>query len=51
MKEAGIGLLLAIVIDVTIVRLLLLPATMTLLGRANWWPGTRRERVPGRQIS
>lgn len=51
MKEAGIGLLLAVVIDVTIVRLLLLPATMTLLGRANWWPGTRRERVPGRQIS
>lgn len=45
MKEAGIGLLLAVVIDVTIVRLLLLPATMTLLGRVNWWPGRRREQA------
>jgi putative drug exporter of the RND superfamily len=41
-KQTGIGLALAVAVDVTIVRLLLLPAAMTLLGRANWWaPGTR----------
>jgi len=36
MKEVGIGMTLAIVLDVTIVRGLLLPALMTLLGRFNW---------------
>ncbi|MBD5784809.1 MMPL family transporter [Cellulosimicrobium terreum] len=39
MKEVGIGLAVAVLLDVTIVRGLLLPATMTLLGRWNWWPG------------
>jgi RND superfamily putative drug exporter len=37
-KEIGLGLVLAIVLDATVVRMLLVPATMTLLGRANWWP-------------
>ena len=36
MKEVGVGMVLAIVLDVTIVRGLLLPALMTLLGRYNW---------------
>jgi RND superfamily putative drug exporter len=36
-KAMGVGLTLAIVIDATIVRTLLVPATMKLLGRANWW--------------
>lgn len=31
------ALLLAVVIGATVVRALLVPATMTLLGRANWW--------------
>lgn len=35
----GVGLTTAIVVDVTLVRLLLLPATMALLGHWNWWPG------------
>jgi RND superfamily putative drug exporter len=39
-KLTGIGMIIALVIDVTIVRALLVPATMRLLGRANWWaPG------------
>lgn len=39
-KEIGVGMTVAVVIDVTIVRGLLLPASMTLLGRWNWWrPG------------
>jgi RND superfamily putative drug exporter len=36
-KMFGIGLATAIFIDATIVRLLLLPAVMELLGGANWW--------------
>ena len=39
-KMIGVAMLIAIVIDATIVRLLLVPATMRLLGRANWYaPG------------
>ncbi len=37
MKEMGVGLAVAVLIDATIVRGLLLPATMTLLGRWNWY--------------
>lgn len=44
MKEIGIGMVVAVVVDVTLVRGLLLPAVMTLLGRANWWPGSGRAR-------
>ena len=36
-KMFGLGLATAIFIDATIVRLILVPATMTLLGDANWW--------------
>ena len=40
LKEIGFGLALAIAVDATIVRIVLVPATMELLGRANWWlPG------------
>jgi RND superfamily putative drug exporter len=37
MKEMGIGLAVAVLIDATIVRAVLLPATMKLLGEANWY--------------
>ncbi|MFC3688761.1 MMPL family transporter [Aquipuribacter hungaricus] len=40
-KEVGVGMALAVLLDVTLVRGVLLPATMTLLGRWNWWPGAR----------
>jgi len=36
-KAIGIGLAIAILIDATIVRLLIVPSVMRLLGRANWW--------------
>ncbi len=39
-REIGVGMTLAVLLDVTVVRGLLLPATMSLLGRLNWWPGT-----------
>jgi RND superfamily putative drug exporter len=47
-KMMGLGLATAIAIDATIVRLVLVPATMKLLGRANWWlPGWLDRLLPG----
>ncbi|MFI7064515.1 MMPL family transporter [Kribbella sp. NPDC050124] len=40
----GIGLTLAVVIDATVVRSIIVPAAMQLMGRANWWPGRRQDR-------
>jgi putative drug exporter of the RND superfamily len=43
----GLGLAAAIAIDATIVRMVLVPATMTLMGRANWWlPGWLDRLLP-----
>ena len=43
MKMIGIGMLVALIIDATVVRALLVPATMKLLGSWNWWaPGPLR---------
>ncbi|GIG66331.1 MMPL family transporter [Phytomonospora endophytica] len=36
-KMIGIGMIVAILVDATLVRGLLVPATMRVLGRANWW--------------
>jgi trehalose monomycolate/heme transporter len=36
-KLLGVGMIVALLVDATVVRLLLVPATMRLLGRANWW--------------
>lgn len=36
-KEIGVGMAVAVLLDVTVMRGLLLPAVMSLLGRANWW--------------
>jgi RND superfamily putative drug exporter len=36
-KLFGIGLASAVLVDATIVRMLLVPATMELLGDSNWW--------------
>jgi RND superfamily putative drug exporter len=37
LKLIGLGLAVAVAIDATIVRIVLVPATMELLGKANWW--------------
>ncbi|MCW2785101.1 MAG: family transporter [Marmoricola sp.] len=43
MKMIGVGMLVALLVDATIVRAMLVPATMKLLGRWNWWaPGPLR---------
>ncbi|MWC00109.1 MMPL family transporter [Agromyces seonyuensis] len=47
MKEIGIGMLVAVLLDVTLVRGFFLPAAMTLLGRWNWWPSGSAPRRPG----
>jgi RND superfamily putative drug exporter len=44
-KLFGIGLAAAVFIDATLVRMVLVPSTMSLLGRANWWLPTWMERI------
>ena len=46
MKQLGIGLAAAILIDATIVRAVLLPATMKLLGKRNWYLPQRLSWLP-----
>ncbi|HEY2958545.1 MAG TPA: MMPL family transporter [Actinomycetota bacterium] len=48
LKAMGVGMIVAIVLDVTVVRLLLVPATMTLLGHWNWWAPPRLRRLHAR---
>jgi RND superfamily putative drug exporter len=46
-KQIGLGLAAAILIDATLIRMVLVPATMELLGRANWWlPRWLDRRLP-----
>ena len=44
-KMMGLGLATAIAIDATIVRMVLVPAAMTLMGKANWWLPAWLERL------
>ncbi|MFB4305240.1 MMPL family transporter [Actinomadura sp. GTD37] len=55
-KQLGVGLAVAVLIDATIVRVVLLPAVMALLGRANWylprwldWLPSASHGEPGRE--
>jgi putative drug exporter of the RND superfamily len=43
-KQIGLGLAAAVLVDATVVRLVLVPAVMELLGRANWWLPSWLER-------
>ena len=44
-KELGVGMALAVFLDATVVRALLVPATMRLLGDLNWWAPTPLRRA------
>jgi RND superfamily putative drug exporter len=44
-EQVGLGLTVAVLIDATIVRCLLVPATMTLLGRWNWYAPAFLKRI------
>ncbi len=47
-KEVGFALATAVFIDATLVRMLLVPATMTLLGKYNWWAPKPLKRLHDR---
>jgi RND superfamily putative drug exporter len=42
-RDIGLGLALGILMDTFLVRSLLVPSTVSLLGRWNWWPGKLAE--------
>jgi uncharacterized membrane protein YdfJ with MMPL/SSD domain len=44
-KEIGVGLAVAIALDATLVRLILVPATMELMGKWNWWLPKGLDRI------
>jgi putative drug exporter of the RND superfamily len=46
-KAIGLGLAVAILVDATIIRILLVPALMRVLGDWNWWPGGRKKIFHG----
>ncbi len=61
LKMIGVGMLVAVLLDATVVRALLVPATLRLLGRASWWApaplahwwerhGHREELAPGEPV-
>ena len=45
LKLLGLGLATAILVDASVVRMVLVPATMELLGKANWWLPKWLERI------
>jgi len=45
LKVFGLGLAVAVLVDATLVRMVLVPSVMEILGRANWWMPTWLERV------
>jgi RND superfamily putative drug exporter len=47
-KMIGVGMVVALLVDATLVRLLLVPATMRLLGRHNWWAPSFVHKLYGR---
>jgi RND superfamily putative drug exporter len=47
-KSLGVGMAIAVLLDATIIRALLVPATMRLLGRRAWWAPARLSWVTGR---
>ena len=49
-KALGLGVALAVALDATVVRALLVPSTMRLLGRWNWWLPARLERWVGSRL-
>jgi RND superfamily putative drug exporter len=49
LKQAGVGLAVAVLLDATVVRAVLLPASMKLLGDWNWYLPSWLEWLPRRQ--
>jgi putative drug exporter of the RND superfamily len=51
MQLMGFGLAVAVLLDATVIRMVLVPAFMQAIGRWNWWPGVRRIRPKNRPSS
>ena len=50
-RQLGIGLAFAVIVDATVVRLMLLPALMRMLGERTWWlPGWLDRRLPNLDV-
>jgi RND superfamily putative drug exporter len=45
MQLLGFGLAVAVLLDATVIRMVLVPAFMQAMGKWNWWPGGRRGRI------
>jgi RND superfamily putative drug exporter len=52
-KSIGVGMAVAVIVDATLVRALVVPALMRLLGKANWWGPRwlRRPDSPSQEIA
>jgi RND superfamily putative drug exporter len=46
MQLLGFGLAVAVLLDATVIRMVLVPAFMQAMGRWNWWPGVRKGKSP-----
>jgi RND superfamily putative drug exporter len=51
MQLMGFGLAVAVLLDATVIRMVLVPAFMQAMGRWNWWPGVKRIRPKHRPSS
>ena len=47
MQLMGFGLAVAVLLDATVIRMVLVPAFMQAMGRWNWWPGVRKVKRKG----
>ena len=50
MQLLGFGLAVAVLLDATVIRMVLVPAFMQMMGRWNWWPGGRKPGRPSGEI-
>jgi RND superfamily putative drug exporter len=47
LRVIGLGMAVAVLLDATVVRMVLMPAVLQLMGRANWWfPGRLERTIP-----
>ena len=46
----GFGLAMAVLLDATVIRMVLVPAIMHIAGRWNWWPGVRARKLDGQVV-
>jgi putative drug exporter of the RND superfamily len=50
LKQAAVGLSVAVLFDALVLRILILPSVMTLLGERSWWPARQPVSTPVRVL-